>query len=139
MAVILNCPLDRLPLRPLDGARVVDAKYHAHKLRCDESDTVFLKREKGIERQFRYKCKRCGLFLFYRHEKKTKITFIVDGAVKMAEKEEGEPASLLATKPAPKKKVMVRNILVIFLDPPTSELGPIDSGPRWMSSWFVFC
>ena len=108
VAVILNCPLDRLPLRPLDGARVVDAKYHAHKLRCDESETVYLKRDKGIERQFRYKCKRCGLFLFYRHEKKTKITFIVDGAVKMAEKEEGEAASLLAAKPAPKKKVMVR-------------------------------
>lgn len=106
VAVILDCELIKLPLRPLDGARVVDGKYHAHKLRCEESETIFLKREKGLERQFRYKCKRCGLWLFYRHERKTKITFIVDGAIKKGQKDETN--NTLIAKPPPKKKVMVK-------------------------------
>lgn len=41
---ILDCDLAKLPLRGRDGARVVDAKFHAHKLRCEESETVYLKR-----------------------------------------------------------------------------------------------
>ena len=41
---IIDCDLKKLPLRGTDGARVVDAKFHAHKLRCEESETVYLKR-----------------------------------------------------------------------------------------------
>ncbi|XP_066923975.1 STING ER exit protein-like [Clytia hemisphaerica] len=105
VALILDCDLKKLPLRGKDGARVVDAKYHAHKLRCEESETVFLKREKGLEKQCRYKCKRCGLLLFSRHDKKTKITFIVDGAVVKGKTEENP--SLLKKQPQA-KKVMVK-------------------------------
>jgi len=44
MIFISDCDLKKLPLRGRDGARVVDAKHHAHKLRCEEADTVYLKR-----------------------------------------------------------------------------------------------
>ena len=42
--LFIDCDLKKLPLRGRDGARVVDAKFHAHKLRCEESETVYLKR-----------------------------------------------------------------------------------------------
>jgi len=106
VALILDCDIKKLPLRPLDGARVVDAAHHAHKLRCEEKDIVYLKREKGLERQHRYNCKRCGLWLFYRNEKKKKITFIVDGAVSKGKADSIDPSPL--TKPQPKKKIMVK-------------------------------
>ncbi|XP_031571311.1 UPF0428 protein CXorf56 homolog [Actinia tenebrosa] len=81
MAMILDCTLDKLPLRKVDDARVIDANKHACKFNSVEGDVVFLKRTGGIERQFRQKCKKCNLWLFYRSSKKDQnITFVVDGA-----------------------------------------------------------
>lgn len=82
LALILDTTIEHLPLRRLDHARVIDGKLHAYKLSCIDGDEVFLKREKGVERQFRQKCKNCGLWMFYNHVKKdAKVTFIVDGAL----------------------------------------------------------
>jgi hypothetical protein len=90
LALILDTTLEHLPLRRLDHARVIDAKEHAHRLSCVEGDEVFLKREKGAERQFRQKCKNCGLWMFYNHVKKdAKVTFVVDGAL-VLQKDTGE-------------------------------------------------
>ncbi|CAH4032801.1 unnamed protein product [Pieris brassicae] len=46
MSLILDCSLDRLPLRPTDGARVIDGSKHAHKITSDPDETIYLKREK---------------------------------------------------------------------------------------------
>lgn len=82
LALILDTTIENLPLRRLDHARVIDSKMHAYKLSCVEGDEVFLKRDKGVERQFRQKCKSCGLWMFYNHVKKdVKVTFIVDGSL----------------------------------------------------------
>ena len=82
LALILDTTFEHLPLRRLDNARVIDAKAHAYKLSCVEGNEVFLKREKGVERQFRQTCKNCGLWMFYNHVKKdAKVTFIVHGAL----------------------------------------------------------
>lgn len=82
MSMILDCTLDKLPLRKTDHARVADGAHHAYKLNSIEGDTVYLKRQGGVERQFRQKCKRCGLWLYYHPSKKDhKVTFIVDGAL----------------------------------------------------------
>lgn len=50
-----DCYIDKLPLRKTDGARVLDTAHHAYKLTCDIGETVHIRREAGIEKQFRYK------------------------------------------------------------------------------------
>ena len=110
IALILDCEIEKLPLRPKDKARVVDSHKHAYKLSCEDGETVYLKREKGLELQYRKKCKRCGLWLFYQTEKKTKVTFIVDGAVlkgKQNDVLENQPKGPVLKIPA-KKKIMVK-------------------------------
>ena len=82
MALIIDCPIERLPMRPTDQARVIDATKNAHKVTCEPGEVIFLKREKGVEKQIRKKCKKCGLFLFYQHEGNMNLTFIVHGALK---------------------------------------------------------
>lgn len=50
-----DCNIDKLPLRKKDGARVIDAVNHAHKITCEPDETIYVKRECGIEKQYRYK------------------------------------------------------------------------------------
>jgi len=42
--IFLDCPLEKLPLRKTDNARVIDSNKHAHKLTCEPDETVYLKR-----------------------------------------------------------------------------------------------
>eukprot|EP00105_Crassostrea_gigas_P014912 XP_011431748.1 PREDICTED: UPF0428 protein CXorf56 homolog [Crassostrea gigas] len=82
ISLILDCPIDKLPMRRRDNARVIDSQKHAHKLTCDPDDIVYLKRPQGIEKQYRQKCKRCGLWLYYHHQGNSGVMFVVDGALK---------------------------------------------------------
>ena len=81
MVLIIDCSIDKLPMRKRDNARVIDSKKHAHKLTCDkEQDPVYIKREDGVEKQYRKKCRKCGLSLFYQHkEKGNTVTFVFEG------------------------------------------------------------
>ncbi|TRY78538.1 hypothetical protein TCAL_04257 [Tigriopus californicus] len=83
MALILDRPLEKLPFRSRDEARVLDPSKHTHKITLLESDeTIHLKRpEKGIETQYRFKCKGCNLPQFYRHDPKSGVTFILKNAL----------------------------------------------------------
>ncbi|XP_075229457.1 STING ER exit protein isoform X1 [Lycorma delicatula] len=81
MTLILDCAIEKLPLRKRDGARVIDGSKHAHKMTCDADETVYLKRPDGIEKQYRMKCKKCGLLLYYKHDPKSNVNFILKGAV----------------------------------------------------------
>lgn len=115
MALILDSTLEKLPLRRTDHARVIDGSKHAHKLTCVDGDTVFLKRPGGIERQFRLKCKKCNLWLFYRPSKKDQsITFVVDGALVHS----GDSHTTTAVKPKPNKVMMTKR---------TKEFGKFSS------------
>ncbi|KAK3088209.1 hypothetical protein FSP39_016149 [Pinctada imbricata] len=82
ISLILDCPMEKLPKRRRDDARVIDSHKHAHKLTCDPDDIVYLRRPEGIEKQYRQKCKRCGLWLYYHHQGNSKVMFVVDGALK---------------------------------------------------------
>lgn len=42
--ILADCPIDKLPMRRRDNARVIDSQKHAHKLTCDPDDIVYLKR-----------------------------------------------------------------------------------------------
>uniref|UniRef100_A0A1B0CFN4 STING ER exit protein n=1 Tax=Lutzomyia longipalpis TaxID=7200 RepID=A0A1B0CFN4_LUTLO len=81
MSLILDCNIEKLPLRQADGARVIDGAYHAHKITSIPDETTFIRRAKGIEKQFRMKCKRCSLPLYYRHSTGSNVTFIFRGAL----------------------------------------------------------
>ncbi|EEB17131.1 conserved hypothetical protein [Pediculus humanus corporis] len=77
----IDCSVEKLPLRKRDGARVIDGSKHAHKVTCDSDENVYIKRPEGIEKQYRMKCKKCELWLYYKHDLKSNIIFIVKGAV----------------------------------------------------------
>ncbi|CAG0913519.1 unnamed protein product [Notodromas monacha] len=83
MCLIIDCLLEKLPLRKRDGARVIDGAKRAHKITCEDAEPVFIKRADGAEKQFRKKCKRCGLLLFYQHSPGSNVLFIVRGALTM--------------------------------------------------------
>ncbi|XP_039266764.2 STING ER exit protein-like [Styela clava] len=78
MVLILDCAIEKLPLRRRDKARVIDKKKHAYRLNnVEEDETIFLKWADGIEKQFRQKCKRCSLPLLYRHTEETKDAIFI--------------------------------------------------------------
>ncbi|BES98082.1 Chromosome X open reading frame 56 [Nesidiocoris tenuis] len=81
MTMILDCPIEKLPLRKRDGARVLDGAKHAHKIIADQDETVFIRRPEGIEKQFRSKCKKCKLTIYYKHELGKNVSFVMKGAV----------------------------------------------------------
>lgn len=54
----VDCAVEKLPLRKRDGARVIDGSKHAHKMTFDTDEPVFIKRQDGIERQYRMRCKK---------------------------------------------------------------------------------
>ncbi|CAM1300134.1 CXorf56 (predicted) [Pycnogonum litorale] len=110
MSLILDCLIEKLPLRPEDGARVIDGKKHAHKITSVPDETIFLKRDGGIEKQHRQKCKSCGLLLYYVHQLMSNVTFIVQGAlVKSADVIKRNIRSNDAIANAPKKIMVTRH------------------------------
>lgn len=75
----------------------------------------FLKRPGGIERQFRQKCKKCKLWLFYRSSKKDQtVTFVVDGALVQS----GDNQATTTVKPKANKVMVTKR---------TKEFGKFSS------------
>jgi len=105
MSLILDCPVEKLPLRREDNARVIDSAKHAHKITCEPDETVHIRRPGGIERQFKLKCKKCSLWLYYRHRDDNQITYIIDEALVKAE--DGIVKTDVYSQIAKPKKVMV--------------------------------
>ncbi|XP_014672548.1 PREDICTED: UPF0428 protein CXorf56 homolog [Priapulus caudatus] len=107
MALILDCSIDKLPMRRRDNARVIDGSKHAHKLTCDQDETVYLRWPEGIEKQLRKKCNSCGLLLYYQHQKGSSVTFVVQGSLVKAP--EGGIKTDKAVQPPPKKVMMTKH------------------------------
>ena len=89
IGLILDCKLHKLPLRERDNSRVIDSKKHDYKLSCidfdksrREEDIVYLKwNDNEFEKQYRMKCKKCNIFVFYKHSLDSDIIFVVNKAM----------------------------------------------------------
>lgn len=89
IGLILDCKIHKLPLRKRDGARVIDSRKHHFKLSCIDTrrpirddDIVYVKwADDEIERQYRLKCKKCNLWVFYKHSPDSNVLFIVNKAM----------------------------------------------------------
>ena len=42
--VLQDCPMDKLPMRRRDNARVIDSAKHAHKLTCEPDEITYIRR-----------------------------------------------------------------------------------------------
>lgn len=60
----------------MDNARVIDPSKHVHKITSQDCDIVYLKRDKGIERQYHKKCIKCGLPVYYQFEQQSSQTVV---------------------------------------------------------------
>lgn len=104
IGLILDCKLHRLPLRKRDGARVIDSGEHDFKLSCVDSkkplreeDIVHVKwDDDNIEKQYRLRCKKCNLWVFYKHKLESNVIFIVNKAMNVRPRN-----PMLAAKIAP--------------------------------------
>ncbi len=63
-----DCLIEKLPLRPVDNARVIDTTKHVQKITCKDDEIVYIRRELGIEKQYRKACIKCGLSVLYQFE-----------------------------------------------------------------------
>ncbi|XP_034098663.1 STING ER exit protein [Drosophila nasuta] len=99
MSLILDCAITQLPLREVDNARVIDTNDHANKLTFNPAPQIIYirRKEKGIEKQYRYKCRSCNLPLYYRHNNDSQITFVMSNAL-VRNKGEHPLAQLLAAE-----------------------------------------
>ncbi|XP_031633884.1 UPF0428 protein CG16865 [Contarinia nasturtii] len=114
MTLILDSDIEKLPLRKRDGARVIDSTYHAHKITCEPDETIYVRRDVGIEKQYRFKCKTCHLPLFYRHSPDSKVTFILKRAIVQSKNENpfkaiGDIGSQILSTQGPRKVLVTKH------------------------------
>lgn len=55
MSSFIDCRLEKLPFRKRDASRVLDTTHHAHKITCTPDETIYVRRDCGIEKQYRLK------------------------------------------------------------------------------------
>ncbi|KAG5462433.1 MAG: hypothetical protein BJ554DRAFT_5190 [Olpidium bornovanus] len=81
---ILDTSFESLPRRQTDRAYIIPQKTRAVKFNVKDGETVFVKRPKGFEKQFRKICPRCHLWVAYwvtEARSKAEYAYVVEGAV----------------------------------------------------------
>ena len=83
MVLILSSPLERFPHRRTDNANIIKFS-EIQRYRLNEGDMKLLKREKGVERQYRLVCSHCGIWCAYLERPvsvQQDYMFFIDGAL----------------------------------------------------------
>eukprot|EP00842_Homolaphlyctis_polyrhiza_P005317 jgi/Hompol1/5787/HPOL_004699-RA len=81
-ALVVDTPLDHVPSRRTDRARIVDVRRHTLRINPAASQTkLLLQRKAGLERQLRSHCAACNLLVSYAPSVDSQYVYIVDGAV----------------------------------------------------------
>lgn len=101
--------MENLPLRKVDGARVIDGLHHANKITCQQDSTIFVNRgEKGVEQQIRFKCKRCNIPIYYKHFPDSNVTFIIKRSI-VKSKNDNPTTDVYKKIPQPAKVMVTRH------------------------------
>lgn len=101
--------MENLPLRKVDGARVIDGLHHANKITCEQDSTVFINRgEKGVEQQIRFKCKRCNIPIYYKHFPDSNVTFVIKRSI-VKSKNDNPTTDVYKKIPQPAKVMVTRH------------------------------
>lgn len=113
---------------------MIDGAKHAHKEKLDFDEVVYIKRTEGVEKQhrsvktdmrtcehaelytnlkifYRYKCKGCGLQLFYKHDPEKDVIFVFQGAIRTANQgiSQKDIYSQVAQEGLAKKRMVTKN------------------------------
>lgn len=83
-SLVLDTPIKSLPSRKTDGAWVVREGRRVCLPEMIKGPAKLIRRKCGIERQYRWMCKNCGLLLAYRsvpEKQKNSALYIVRGAL----------------------------------------------------------
>jgi len=79
MLLISDKELTDLPQRRIDRSRFLHTSHRKCKLIVMESDMIRVQRSDGLEKQTRYKCKKCGLPVAYQVDKGSPRYFLLHG------------------------------------------------------------
>ncbi|KAF7729409.1 hypothetical protein EC973_004388 [Apophysomyces ossiformis] len=79
--LVIDADIRLLPRRRTDNAIVVSNSRRTYKLTAEPSECVIVKRREGFEKQYRYRCPRCNLWIAYEmteNRKRGPYTYLVD-------------------------------------------------------------
>ncbi|KAG0165856.1 hypothetical protein DFQ28_008221 [Apophysomyces sp. BC1034] len=82
--LVIDADLRQLPRRRTDNAIVVSNSRRTYKLTAEPDDCVIIRRRDGFEKQYRYRCPRCNLWIAYEMTENRKLgpyTYLVDCAL----------------------------------------------------------
>jgi len=81
VAVISDMTLEKLPLRALDRARVIDTSKRTAKFHTELGEIIHIKRTDGYEARYYERCKQCHLPVFYRPTETSHLYFAIEGGL----------------------------------------------------------
>ena len=67
-ALIIDAPLSSLPARHSDAAAIVVRRRRTVRLKADHGDVRAIRRERGVEKQWRWACRQCKQPIAYQSE-----------------------------------------------------------------------